>query len=78
MSEIDLKCEKCGIDYQKPSDFKKWNDEWPNIFFKWSLSFCDTCRREKEIEALKSLPDVLKALSNNQPISKTETTENKK
>jgi len=61
---IKLKCEKCGIEYEKPADFKKWNDERPNVFFKWSLAFCDICRRNKEKEALKRLPEVIKALAN--------------
>lgn len=61
---IQLKCEKCGVNYEKPADFKKWNDEKPNVFFKWNLAFCDTCRRNREKQALKKLPDVIKALAN--------------
>ncbi len=61
---LQLKCEKCGVDYEKPTNFKKWNDKNPNVFFKWSLTFCDTCRRTKECQALKKLPDVLKLLTN--------------
>ena len=61
---IKLKCEKCEANYEKPKDFKKWNKERPNVFFKWSLSFCDNCRRKKERESLKKLPEILKALSN--------------
>jgi hypothetical protein len=61
---LKLNCENCGVDYEKPQDFKKWNEEHPNVFFKWSLMFCDDCRRKKEREALKRLPEVLKALSN--------------
>ena len=60
---LKLKCEKCGVEYEKPADFKKWNDEEPQVFFKWSLKFCDTCREEKEKEALKKLPEVIKALA---------------
>ena len=60
---IELKCEKCGVDYCKPKNFIKWNKEYPNIFFKWSLKFCDKHRREKQHEALKSLPNVLKNLN---------------
>jgi len=59
---LELKCEKCAVDYQKRDDFKKWNDESPNIFFKYSLAFCDKCRRKKEIEALKRLTEVIKEL----------------
>ena len=60
---IKLKCEKCNADYDKPSDLKRLNEEHPNVFFKWSLLFCDDCRRKKEREAIKSLPEVLKVLS---------------
>ena len=57
---IKLKCEKCGIEYEKPADFKKLNNERPNVFFKWSLAFCDKCRKNKEHEALNTLPEVIK------------------
>jgi hypothetical protein len=36
-----------------------------NVFYKWSLAFCDKCRREKERESLNTLPDVLRALGEN-------------
>ena len=45
---IKLKCEICGVNYEKPAHYKKWN----NVFFKWSLRFCDDCRRKKEKEEL--------------------------
>ena len=57
---IKLKCKNCGVEYKKPADFKKWN----NVFFKWSLKYCDNCRRNKESEALKRLPEIIKALAN--------------
>jgi hypothetical protein len=55
---LQLKCEKCNCDYEKPAVFKEYN-----IFYKWSLAFCDNCRKEKERESLKALPDIVKALS---------------
>lgn len=61
---IKLKCEICGVNYKKPADFKKWNDERPNVFFRWSLKFCDDCRRKKEKKALKRLPEVINVLAN--------------
>ena len=61
---IKLKCKICGIEYEKTADFKKWNDERPNVFFKWSLAFCDSCRRNKEKGALEKLPEVIKAMTN--------------
>ncbi len=57
---IHLKCEKCGIDYEKPADFKKWHDRRPTIFLKWNLVFCDTCRKDIERKTLKKLPDLVK------------------
>jgi len=62
---IKYKCEKCGIDYEKPANFKKWNEENTNVFFRWSLTYCDKCRREKERESLKALPNVLNMLGEN-------------
>ena len=67
---IDLKCEKCGADYSQPKNFIKWNKETPNVFFKWSLKFCDKCRRKKQHEALKSLPTIIDALTTPNPETK--------
>ncbi len=61
---LKLKCEICGSEYKKPKDFKKWNDQKENIFFKWSLKYCDKCRRKKELESLKKLPGIINALFN--------------
>jgi len=63
---IKLKCEKCRCVYEKPSVFKEYLVATKhNVFYKFSLLFCDKCRREKEGEYLKSLPDVLRALGKN-------------
>ena len=63
--KIKLKCEICGCDYEKPSVFREYLKATKhNVFFKWSLSFCDKCRRKKEHESLKAMPEILKALSN--------------
>lgn len=67
---IKLKCEKCGCAYEKPAVFKEYLVETNhNVFYKWSLVFCDKCRRQKERESLKSLPGVLKALVSQQIIT---------
>ena len=58
--KITLTCETCGTIYEKPKSYK----ERKNIFFKWNLKYCDKCRKEKQSEALKYLPEVLKVLKN--------------
>lgn len=67
--KIKCICEVCGAEYEKPLNFKTWLDEGqgPNVFFRWSLKFCDKHRREKEQNALKSLPAVLNAIANIKP-----------
>jgi hypothetical protein len=60
---MKLICEKCGIEYEKPDSFKKWNEEHPNVFFKWSLMYCDTHRKERELQGLKQLPNVIDNLT---------------
>ena len=64
---LKLECQTCGTAYEKPIDYEKWNKEHPNVFFRWSLTYCDKCRREKEIKALKDLPKVIEALSKRIP-----------
>lgn len=63
MKNLKLNCEICGVAYEKPAEFKVWNDERPNVFFRWSLVYCDTCRKDKQTKALQSLPKVINALS---------------
>lgn len=58
---INLKCEDCAVDYQKPAEYIQYN-ETSNIYFKWSLKYCDNCRIKKEHKALRFLPKVLRAL----------------
>ena len=65
---IKLKCEECGCTYEKPYVFKEHLLKYKhNVFFKWSLTFCDKCRRKKEVAALKALPDVIDAIANYPP-----------
>ena len=65
---IKLKCQECGCDYEKPYVFKEFIlASERNVFFKWSLTFCDKCRRKKEVVALKALPDVINAMANSLP-----------
>jgi hypothetical protein len=61
---IDLKCETCGTDYKKPAMFKVWNDKRTNVFYRWSLAYCDKCRRSREVKALERLPEIMKEISN--------------
>jgi aspartate carbamoyltransferase regulatory subunit len=61
---IKCKCEICFSEYEKPIEFKKYTSRG-DVFFKWSLKYCDTCRRKKEIDALNSLPKILNALEKN-------------
>ena len=63
INELILKCSTCNIEYKKPAEFKLWQEEKPQVFYKWSLKYCDTCRRKKESDALKKLPDILKILT---------------
>ena len=61
---VKLKCEKCGVEYTKPAKFIEYNNEHTNVFWRWSLAFCDKHRREKQDESLKELPEILKTLAN--------------
>jgi len=60
---LKLKCSNCGTEYAKPESYKVLSKNRSNVFFKWSLLYCDKCRREKEKEALKSLPEIINILS---------------
>jgi hypothetical protein len=56
---VKLKCE-CGADFER----QQVPEEWKKIvFYKWRFRWCDSCVKKNEQEALKRLPEVLKALS---------------
>jgi len=61
---VDLICIKCDTNYQKPKVFQQYLIDTNNcVFYKWSLQYCDKCRREKELQALKSLPENITKLA---------------
>ena len=57
---LKLKCEICGCDYEKPKEYREYVEK--NVYFRWSLEYCDKCRREKEMKALSNLGNVVDAL----------------
>lgn len=62
---MKLKCNDCGVEYEKPDYF---NDEVKgntSLYFycKRSMKYCDKCRRIREVEMLKSLPKVIESIS---------------
>lgn len=59
--KLKLKCE-CGQDFERPLQYKIWNDKTPNVHWKWQLMYCDECFRKRVKGALKRLPEVLNAL----------------
>ena len=59
---VICKCKTCGVSYTKPSIFKVYNEKYPNVFWRWSLTYCNDCRREKENKALRDLPEILNKL----------------
>ena len=63
METLKLKCE-CGQGFERPAKYKLWNDEHPNAHWKWKLRYCDVCFKKRTEEALKRLPEILKALMN--------------
>jgi hypothetical protein len=56
---MKLCCLKCETNYEKPD----WFAAEKNVFFRWSVTYCDKCRKEKETDALNALPSVVEALS---------------
>ena len=58
---IYLKCFKCKVKYDKPIAFKELAKK--NVYFSWSIKYCDKCRKEKENMVLNILPNILKTLS---------------
>ena len=60
---MDLICDTCKKGYTKPSFYKTSLEENHNRvinnFYSSHLTYCDSCRRKRESEALKSLSDIL-------------------
>jgi hypothetical protein len=63
---IDITCAKCGCSYQKPSVFKEYLEKSNhNVFYTWSLTYCDLCRREREAYSLTQLEYISNMLTKN-------------
>ena len=63
---INIVCKVCKVSYQKPSVFKEYLEKSNyNIFYTWSLTYCDLCRRKKETFALNQLENISNMLSKN-------------
>jgi hypothetical protein len=60
---LKLKCQKCGVDYEKPAKYIEFNKKYPSVFWRYSLAFCDKHRKEKEVKILSQMNEVLTALS---------------
>lgn len=60
---LNLKCKECLTNYQKPEAYKEWNEKYPNVFFKYSLMYCDFCRKKIQDEHLEKLPLILDLLT---------------
>ena len=58
-----LKC-GCGQEFERPANYRKYNDEHPNSFYKWKLEYCDECFKGKIDRSLKRLPEVLSIIHN--------------
>lgn len=56
---VSLRCE-CGADFTR----KEVPADWMEIhFYKMKFKYCDTCFRARQKQALKRLPEILKALA---------------
>ena len=61
---MHLKCKKCECSYQKPSIYEEYLVQSNyNIFYQWSLIYCDKCRKEKEHSVLNELEEVTNILA---------------
>ena len=62
---IQLKCE-CGQSFERPIKYKIYNEQSPNVAFKWKLQYCDICFKKKTDNAFKRLPEILNAIINDE------------
>lgn len=63
---MNLICKDCKCSYQKPSVFKEYLEKSNyNVFYTWSLTYCDLCRRERETYALTQLEYISNMLTKN-------------
>jgi hypothetical protein len=63
---INLTCKTCNSQYEKPDEYKTYSEIHPNVFWKWNLTYCDTCRKAKQLESFKELPKIINALCQTQ------------
>lgn len=64
---VELLCKECGTTYHKPKEFvtlATLDDQWTlNSFYQRQTTFCDPCRRAKELSMLgKGFKKIVKSL----------------
>ena len=74
---VIFRCCECRVQVEKASIPEKWLDNGNNFFYVRWFSLCDECRKNREVEMLKSLPKVITAIINSE-ISKNNLTEQSK
>lgn len=47
LETIKCNCEICGIEYEKPLNFKIWNEQHPNVFLNGRLNIAISTERKK-------------------------------
>jgi len=72
---VNLTCE-CGNTFERPLKYKTYNENYPNVVFRWKLKYCDVCYDNKVKSALKKLPKILNAIINEQTKPNDTTREN--
>ena len=60
--KLNLRCE-CGVEFERPKEFKEWFEKDNSVIFKWQLQYCDNCYKKRTDKAMKYLPNILSALA---------------
>lgn len=60
---LHLECMNCSAIYDQDGKYLEYYKEHENVHWKWKLIYCDECRHNQIHVALKSLPEILNALS---------------
>ena len=62
MKNLKLKCE-CGAEFERPIKYQEYNEKFPNVMWRWKLTYCDLCYKKRTNKALKRLPEIIRSLA---------------
>lgn len=62
-NEIITNTCECGTIFERPKSYEEYNTKYPNVHWRWKLKYCDSCFKNKSMNAFEKLPEIISLIS---------------